>query len=361
MENKLARNIRDYRKSLGLTQEQLAERLDITLGTVSKWERNESEPDVRFIMELAEIFHVSVDALIGFSMRGADADEEADRIEEMTNKATFEELEAECENALKRFPNHFRTVLQSASMYRWAGTMRKSEACLKRALELYRHAIELISQNRDPEINEVLLRNEIAGCYGELKDYRKAVEQYKKNNVSGGNNAKIGLVLIQNEKKLEEGIEYIEKAFISQVSEFVTIMCGYIRYYMETGNAAQGVRAAEWAIDHLRKAKEEPNRHSFLDKLISLFYLLKAVSLERAGQTEKAEDDLRKAVQMAREFDADPVYTLENVIFMEHIPKTVFVYDDSGSTAVDGLRATLDEAGDLIPESFRRKLEKEIG
>ena len=75
MENKLAQHIRDYRKSLGLTQEQLAERLDITLGTVSKWERGSSEPDLGYIMDLAELFHVSVDALIGFSMGGGDADE----------------------------------------------------------------------------------------------------------------------------------------------------------------------------------------------------------------------------------------------------------------------------------------------
>ena len=80
MENTLAGNIRSYRKNLGLTQEQLAERLGITLGTVSKWERGSSEPDLSYIMDLAELFHVSVDALIGFSMRGADADEETDRI-----------------------------------------------------------------------------------------------------------------------------------------------------------------------------------------------------------------------------------------------------------------------------------------
>ena len=73
MENKLAENIRAYRKSLGFTQDQLAERLGVTLGAVSKWERGSSEPDLAYIMDLAELFHVSVDALIGFSMHGCDA------------------------------------------------------------------------------------------------------------------------------------------------------------------------------------------------------------------------------------------------------------------------------------------------
>ena len=64
MENKLAENIRDYRKRMGLTQEQLAERLGITLGTVSKWERGSSEPDLSYIMDLADLFRVSVDMMI---------------------------------------------------------------------------------------------------------------------------------------------------------------------------------------------------------------------------------------------------------------------------------------------------------
>ena len=42
---------------------------------------------------------------------------------------------------------------------------------------MYRHAIELISRNRDPEINEALLRDEIAWCCCELKDCKKAVEE----------------------------------------------------------------------------------------------------------------------------------------------------------------------------------------
>ena len=66
MENHLAENIRSARKRAGLTQEQLADRLGITLGTVSKWERGASEPEIGFLMDLAEVFRISVDALIGF-------------------------------------------------------------------------------------------------------------------------------------------------------------------------------------------------------------------------------------------------------------------------------------------------------
>ena len=361
MENHLAENIREHRKRLGLTQEQLAERLGITLGTVSKWERGGSEPDLGYIMDLAELFHVSVDALTGFTMRGVDADEEADRIEALVNTVSFAELEGEFENALRKFPNHFRTVAGAASVCKSYGTLHRDKSYIQRALELYRHAMELLSQNRDPELNEVFLRNEIAGCYSELKDYKKAVEEYKKNNLSGNNNANIGLVLIRSMKKPEEGIEYAQRAFVSHLGDISTAMWGIILYYMETGDTARGIRAAEWSIDHLTRSKEDPTRRSFLDKIISLLCLLQAILRDRDGQPERAEEDLRRAVSMARAFDGDPVYTLENMLFTEHAPENVYFYDNSGPTAVEGLRGTLEELGDLASPSFRKRFEEIIG
>ena len=357
MENQLAENIREHRKSLGLTQEQLAERLGVTLGTVSKWERGSSEPDLGYIMDLAELFHVSVDALIGFSMRGADAEEEADRIEAMLNKASFAEVEAEYDNALKKFPNHFRIVYGAASILRRFGTMHHNVPYLRRALALYRHALGLISQNKRPEINEVTLRNHIAKCYSDMEEYRKAVEEYQKSNLSGNCDAEIGLIMIRYEKQPEEGIRYTEKAFVSNLSDLTTVMSGYIFYYMQTGNAARGIRATEWSIGFLRNVKENPDRRSFLDKIISLLYLLQAAIRDADGQTEQADADLSTAIQMARTFDEDPVYTTENIIFTDHAPDTVYFYDDTGPTAMDGLRGTLEEAGDLVSASFRRKFE----
>ncbi len=63
MERNLAENIRNARKSIGLTQEQLAEKRGITLGTISKWEREASEPEISYLMELADILRTSMDAL----------------------------------------------------------------------------------------------------------------------------------------------------------------------------------------------------------------------------------------------------------------------------------------------------------
>ena len=66
----LSTNIKELRKSHNLTQEQLAEAMNVTVGTVSKWESASSSPDIEMIVELADFFHISVDVLLGYQWKG---------------------------------------------------------------------------------------------------------------------------------------------------------------------------------------------------------------------------------------------------------------------------------------------------
>ncbi len=65
MEQTLGKRIAAQRKKLGLTQDQLAERLGVTAQAVSKWENDQSCPDITTLPRLAEIFGTSTDALLG--------------------------------------------------------------------------------------------------------------------------------------------------------------------------------------------------------------------------------------------------------------------------------------------------------
>lgn len=64
LKKQLGANIAAYRKSMGLTQAGLAEKLNYSDKAVSKWERAESIPDVVTLMQLAELFDVTVNDLL---------------------------------------------------------------------------------------------------------------------------------------------------------------------------------------------------------------------------------------------------------------------------------------------------------
>ena len=61
---KIGKFISERRKSVGLTQAQLAERLNITDRAISKWENGRTMPDSSLMLELCEILEISVNDLL---------------------------------------------------------------------------------------------------------------------------------------------------------------------------------------------------------------------------------------------------------------------------------------------------------
>lgn len=61
----VGRRIAALRKAADMTQMELADRLDISFQAVSNWERGNTMPDIAKLPELAELFDVSIDALLG--------------------------------------------------------------------------------------------------------------------------------------------------------------------------------------------------------------------------------------------------------------------------------------------------------
>lgn len=88
MEETLGKRIAQHRKGLGLTQDALAEQLGVTAQAVSKWENNQSYPDITMLPKLAEIFDTTTDALLGVGAKESlDLPANADTIHEDTGAA----------------------------------------------------------------------------------------------------------------------------------------------------------------------------------------------------------------------------------------------------------------------------------
>lgn len=60
----LGQHINELRLSLGWSQVQLAEKLNISKQTVSNWENDNIQPSIEMLVRIAKLFHVSTDYLL---------------------------------------------------------------------------------------------------------------------------------------------------------------------------------------------------------------------------------------------------------------------------------------------------------
>lgn len=78
----LGNSIFQARKKCGLSQEAVAEKLGVSRQTVSKWETDETVPDIRQSKKMAFLYHVSLDELIDFDIDLKEIQEAIDRTTE---------------------------------------------------------------------------------------------------------------------------------------------------------------------------------------------------------------------------------------------------------------------------------------
>ena len=61
----LSENLKNFRKAKGLSQEELAVKLNVVRQTISKWEQGLSVPDSEMLMTLSEALETPVSSLLG--------------------------------------------------------------------------------------------------------------------------------------------------------------------------------------------------------------------------------------------------------------------------------------------------------
>ena len=87
MKKTLGTMIAELRKQRGMTQLELAEKMNVTDKAVSKWERDLSCPDINSLPKLAEILGVSVDELMQIKKEAAEPVSKVQEIMDVAPKA----------------------------------------------------------------------------------------------------------------------------------------------------------------------------------------------------------------------------------------------------------------------------------
>ncbi len=339
MKDKLSENIRAFRKERGLTQEQLAEALNVSMGVISKWELGLSAPEISIILELADFFEISVDVLLGYHMQSKSKELFIGQLKSYIHNKNAEVPFGEVEKSLKKYPHDFTVVYRSAELYELKGTDSRNRKYNLRALELYQKACELIDQNSDPEISMTSIQLNMANTYRNLGKKADAVEILKNNNPCGVHHALLG-GLLADMGKTDDAIMHLSLAMLNNIFIQFDIANGYINVYMNKAKYHNVIDVVRW-IETSTAAVKGTNRVSYLDKLLSRLIILGAFARFCSGDTDTAKAELCRAIDIALQFDYSPTYDASCIRFV--VVDAATGYDDFGATAMDSLEQTIKE------------------
>ena len=334
----LAKNIRAYRKERRLTQEQFAEALGVTVGSVYKWESGQSIPELSMLVDIADFFDTSMDALLGYRTKDNRADAMMQRLADYCRVRDHEAL-AEAEKALKKYPNSFEVVHGCAQVFAFFGVGSKDHAETKRALELYEQALLLISQNHDPKINEQTISSEMASVWMIMDEREKSIELLKKNNAGAIYSDTIGMVLALDMKRYEEAESFLSEALLLNMIGLVNSVSGYALVLSHRKDYEAARKMLSGLIDYLRLFKEG-EKADFIDKIIASMVMAMAHVYALEGKTGEAKQCLREVLTFVRQFDAAPDYGIQTFRYPAFHKDAVFS-DGLGASAAEGIETLL--------------------
>lgn len=129
MENHVADQIRFYRRQEGLTQEQLAEAMGVSVAAVSKWEQGQSLPEIPMLMELADFFDLSVDALLGYRLRSNDRKSVSERLKVLRREDRYDEALPRRKRPCKSSRTPLLSSTNAPSSSRWRAARGRIKPC----------------------------------------------------------------------------------------------------------------------------------------------------------------------------------------------------------------------------------------
>ena len=106
----LGDKIYTLRKNKKISQEEFAEVLNTSRQAVSKWERNESKPDIDKLVIIAKIFNVSIDYLLSYEISYSDVEAFINELDYCSSnnilKVEVDEVRLWCSKYINNFKLH---------------------------------------------------------------------------------------------------------------------------------------------------------------------------------------------------------------------------------------------------------------
>lgn len=235
----LAKTIAAKRREKGMTQEDLANYIGVSKASVSKWETGQSYPDITFLPQLATLFNISIDELMGYEpqLGKADIRKLYQELAKDFAEKPFDEVLSKCQEIIKNYYSCFPLLNQMGALLLNNSSQAKDQeqtlAVIKEAQRLF-HKVKT-------ESDEILLikraLNLEAYCALALGDAKEVINLLESEDREISSSATILASAYQMQGKNKEAKEALQVETYQFIIALFDVLPQYLSLCFDDQNA----------------------------------------------------------------------------------------------------------------------------
>lgn len=359
MNIKIGEIVSGLRREKGVTQEQFANAVGVSVPAVSKWETGQSYPDITLLPVIAEYFSVSIDALMDFNLMERDKtlSEFTKQINKHQRTGDFITGLSISREALKKYPNNFYFVYATANFLMSKGNSERTETKEQDLYDSISYFETALKLNADKK-REVSIKSGIAHVYEELEQYDEAMRLFEELE-TGCNLAAVDIATLKYKTDDIKGAKRkVQEKLSSDIFSFGQLCRILSDCYKKEDNLKMAIEARKLCCDFLKLLTSgTPN---YCDDILPDGYIYLAELYRENSQISDMWRSLNEAVYHAVRFDKNPSYNTRDIKFMDGLDDSCFANNAEDTVSKYVLKELHGKYAEFSEEPIFQKLVKEL-
>jgi len=299
----IGNKIAEYRREKGVTQEQLADYVGVSVAAVSKWETNQSYPDITLLPSIADFFEVTIDSLLDYMI--TDKQEKykqiRDSIQEPVLNGDYNAVLPVTLEALKKYPNDFELLeITGRMLSSKSWTSETKEQDLKDAVYYLERALKCAETKEELKYQRIWIKKSISYVYEYMGDIDTALKKLCEINESGAFDFEIARVKYKKGEK-KEAARLLQVKLWDMAFNFWMVAGKLAQWYEEEGNLEMALESQKLHAQFLSAFTHDvPN---YADEICCHSYFEIAKFAKKLERYDEMWHNLEKAVYHAVRFD----------------------------------------------------------
>ncbi len=257
------------RKNKNISQEEIAEILNTSRQAVSKWERDESKPDIDKLILIAKLFNVSIDYLLDYEIDNLNVDRFINNLELCCKNNKFDVDINDIRLYCIKYSNNFKLHYASSEYLYFSFIKNNNNDYLDLALSYISKAILLYNDEYSDFVSLNYLHKSVAQIYMMQNKYDQAKKYIKSNNVYDCNEllAKCEFAL----QNYDDALKLSSQIYLKSASDIINISFIQIMTLLKKEKTVDAYDFVNWSITFIKSIKKDDN--FFKGILCPLIYL----------------------------------------------------------------------------------------